>query len=235
MSLEPIKFDPRTKLFLFIYANFIVFVNVSFTVLTLSLLYFIMILCLLGKWKMVFIYTFIFFGAVFIESHLVDLIIFPVVSTIISVIAAAIQRFLPYILAGIIAFTTTRPNEWITTFKKMGISEQFTIPATVLFRFFPTVVKDYRDIRNAMKFRGIATSNWALLRHPIQAIEHIFVPLLMNATNTADDLTAASLSRGLSNPGKHTTYAMIKWRLNDALLIVVPVCLIIYHFSGGLR
>src|SRR5690625_7149235 len=82
-------------------------------------------------------------------------------------------------------------------------------------RFFPTIREDYHRIRQAMVFRGIGTGFWDLVKHPIQTLEFILIPLLMNATQVSEDLTISSLTKGLSLPGKHTSIVQLKMTAYD--------------------
>ena len=61
------------------------------------------------------------------------------------------------------------------------------IPSAVVVRFFPTVGEDYA-IRAPWPCGGIAASR-GTLRHPVQSLEYILMPLLMNSNNVARDLS----------------------------------------------
>ncbi len=43
-------------------------------------------------------------------------------------------------------------------------------PTSIMFRFFPTILEEYRDIRTAMQMRGLSG-----LRNPIALLEYRFV------------------------------------------------------------
>ncbi|UTR13752.1 energy-coupling factor transporter transmembrane protein EcfT [Salipaludibacillus sp. LMS25] len=232
MSIKPVSFDPRTKLVLLIYANVIMFLHVPLLPLMVSILFFTSLYVVSGKGLKGLIYLAIFLIASFVEFVLVDVITVPVLPTILSVLSVAVRRFLPCVMAGYFAFSTTKASEWIVTLKTLLVPHNVIIPVTVMLRFFPSVMKDYQNIRKAMAFRGIATSIWGLFSKPIQAIEHIFVPLLMNATTTADDLAAASLTRGISYPGQHTSYTTISVKAHDWLVISTTFLLLCYHIMG---
>ena len=86
-----------------------------------------------------------------------------------------------------------------------------------MVRFFPTVGEDYRHIRAAMALRGIAAGRGALLRHPVQSLEYILMPLLMNSNNVAQDLSAAALTKGIGLPGRHTCMTELRLTAWDFL------------------
>ena len=98
-----------------------------------------------------------------------------------------------------------------------SVSNISIIPCAVVVRFFPTVGEDYRHIRAAMALRGIAAGRGALLRHPVQSLEYILMPLLMNSNNVAQDLSAAALTKGIGLPGRHTCMTELRLTAWDFL------------------
>lgn len=99
----------------------------------------------------------------------------------------------------------------------LNLPESIIIPCAVVVRFFPTVGEDYRHIRAAMALRGIAAGRGALLRHPVQSLEYILMPLLMNSNNVAQDLSAAALTKGIGLPGRHTCMTELRLTAWDFL------------------
>ena len=102
----------------------------------------------------------------------------------------------------------------------MRVPEAVVIPCVVVIRFFPTIAEDYRQIRNAMALRGIASGGWGLVRHPAQSLEYILIPLLMNATNVAQDLSVAALTKGLGREGRMT---VVDWLV--MIVVTLPLAL----------
>lgn len=95
-------------------------------------------------------------------------------------------------------------------------------------RFFPTIHDDYHQIRDAMALRGIAQGTFALLRHPAQSLEYILMPLLMNATGVAQDLSVAALTKGIGIRGPHTCHTEIRMHGIDwawMVICTVPLAL----------
>ena len=107
-----------------------------------------------------------------------------------------VTMMLPCFITGAYTFTTTSASAFICAMRRMRVPEAVVIPCVVVIRFFPTIAEDYRQIRNAMALRGIAPGGWGLVRHPAQSLEYILIPLLMNATNVAQDLSVAALTKG---------------------------------------
>lgn len=136
-----------------------------------------------------------------------------------------IGKLLPVIIVGAFISGTTKVSELIYTLRKLHLPQWIVIPVSVLFRFFPTVRNDYRQIRKAMKFRGIATTTSDMVRHPIRTMEFIYVPLLNNATNVATDLASASLTRGLTDPGPKSSLVKVKFTPIDGLMCLIGLIL----------
>lgn len=60
-------------------------------------------------------------------------------------------------------------------------------------------------------------------------IECIYVPLMMSASKTADELTVASVTRGIENPSPRTSIVQIGFGVWDA---VITVCFLALFLAG---
>lgn len=134
-------------------------------------------------------------------------------------------KLLPVVIVGAYISGTTKVSELIYTLRRLHMPQWIVIPLSVLFRFFPTIRNDYRQIRKAMKFRGIATTTGDMFRHPVRTMEFIYVPLLNNATNVATDLASASLTRGLTDPGPKTSLIRVRFTLLDGFMCLIGLIL----------
>ena len=147
-----------------------------------------------------------------------------------GLLSVGIRMMMPCLISGSYAFTTTTISEFVCAMRRMRVPEAVVIPCMVVIRFFPTIVHDYRQIRNAMAMRGIAAGRFALVRHPVQSLEFILVPLLMNATIVSRDLSVAALTKGLGIAGEHTCMTTIRMRWFDwgyMAVCTVPLALAI--------
>ena len=136
---------------------------------------------------------------------------------LLSLVSVGVRMMLPCIITGAYAFSTTTVGELTAALRRMHLPESIIIPCAVVVRFFPTVGEDYRHIRAAMALRGIAAGRGALLRHPVQSLEYILMPLLMNSNNVAQDLSAAALTKGIGLPGRHTCMTELRLTAWDFL------------------
>lgn len=142
---------------------------------------------------------------------------------------------LPCLITGAYAFTTTSASAFVCAMRRMHVPEAVVVPCVVIIRFFPTVGEDYRAIRDAMALRGLVSGRFAVLRHPARTLEYVIVPLLMNATIVAQDLSVAALTKGLRRDGAHTSRTTIRMTVADWTVMAacaVPLALDIAGVIG---
>lgn len=65
----------------------------------------------------------------------------------------------------------------------------------------------------------------------MMTLEYTMVPLLMSTATIADELAAASLSRGLDADTKRTSIEDVRLRLQDYLLILFSIVIAV---TGGM-
>ncbi len=214
---KQLSFDPRSKLGVILFASFSLMVSLSFFYEVLFVTVLFLLFVVSGYWR-----KGLGFYGLFWLLALIDVVLFPhadqVVFGLLSFVAVGTRRLLPTIMAASFAVSGTRISEWIAALQKLRVPFALIVPLTVLFRFFPTVVQDYKNIRKALRFRGIALNRWDLLLHPLTAMEYIVVPILMSADTTATNLSAVALMRGLGNTKQHTSIYPLKFQRQDYLL-----------------
>lgn len=65
----------------------------------------------------------------------------------------------------------------ISSMDKLKISKNVSIPIAVMFRFFPSFKEEKKNIKMAMRVRGINFKN------PVKYLEYVSVPLLIISSN----------------------------------------------------
>lgn len=123
-------------------------------------------------------------------------------------------------MAGTVIFTT-KVNEFLSAMAKLRCPKKLTIPFAVMLRYLPAVREDWRYIKDAMRLRDISPSLTGFLKAPVMTVNCIYVPLLMAASKTADELSVASVTRGIENPKQRTCLTVIKMRAADCIVIAV--------------
>jgi len=100
----------------------------------------------------------------------------------------------------------------------MLVPRSIGIPFSVLLRFVPTIKIELKALKENMKIRGIVTSRFFPLLHPIKYIEYTLVPLLMRMIKISDELSASALIRGLDSDENRVTLTKLRFRTTDLLI-----------------
>ncbi len=120
--------------------------------------------------------------------------------------------FLP-ILAAKFLIDTSDVSSLIVSFEKLKFPKVVVIPLAVMFRYFPAFREDRKNITRAMKMRGISFKN------PIKYLEYVSVPILISATNIANDISKSAETKCISYPCQKTRYIEVKFGLVDFIYI----------------
>ena len=119
-------------------------------------------------------------------------------------------------LAGTV-IATTRVNEFLSAMARLRCPRKLTIPLAVMLRYLPTIREDWHYIKDAMRLRDVSPTLWGFLKAPAMTITCIYVPLLTAASKAADELSIASVTRGIENPKQRTCLVEIQMRAADCL------------------
>ena len=122
-------------------------------------------------------------------------------------------------LSGIV-ISTTKVSEFLSAMNRVHAPKNLVIPLAVMLRYIPTIQEDWRFIKDAMRLRDVSPSLKGLLTHPGRTVECIYVPLMMAASKTADELTVASVTRGIENPTQRTSYVRIGFGIADLIVVL---------------
>lgn len=126
-----------------------------------------------------------------------------------------------------IVLSTTKVNEFLTAMNNAHIPKSVVIPLAVMLRYIPTVKEDWRYIKDAMRLRDVTPSFIGFIRNPAMTVECLYVPLMMTASNTADELAIASVTRGIENPKPRTCLLRIRLQARDWVAIVLAFCILV--------
>lgn len=226
--------DPRSKIIILAILSFMVFNDVSLYVS--SILVLIPCICLFfsNHEKSAMIYIVVYVLAKFIQiSILPNSTGF--VAIILITFSYTTTRMLPILMMGYYTISTTKVSEFIASMEKSNIPRDIIIPVSVVFRYIPSVLEEIKSISNAMKMRGFGL-NIKSLKNPLKLIEFYMIPILISAVKTADELSAASLTRGLSNPEPRTHLLEVKLTYFDYALLAITLIgfgIYVYTFLGG--
>ena len=139
-------------------------------------------------------------------------------SSMILMVVLCIRMCMPIMLYGKTFLKTTSVSEMVTGLYAIKIPRSFIITFAVAMRFFPTAKEEISHVRDAMSLRGIGFSLRNLRLRPVLVFEGFLVPLLVRAPTIAEELSAASITRGLDNPVPRTSFMKLNITFKDTFL-----------------
>lgn len=215
---KAIHLDPRTELLLLVIANIVAFTYsarwIEFAVIGVLVL--LLLCCGCGK-------TAIKWGLVFIGLVAVQYYVIPILPKILvimfSILTVYVRKLFPCLMIGALILKTTPVRFLIIALRKWHIPQKLIIPLSITLRYFPAIKEEHRHIRDAMKLRKIKGLE--------RKMECMVVPLLMSATGTADELSAAAITRGIENPVHKTCIVDLRFHIQDYICLLVGCAFII--------
>ena len=148
-------------------------------------------------------------------------------SNMMLMIVLCMRMCMPILLYGQTFLRTTPVSEMVTGLYAIRIPRSFIITFAVAMRFFPTAKEEISHVRDAMSLRGIGFSWLNLRRRPGLVFEGFIPPLLVRASTIAEELSAASITRGLDNPAPRTAFIKLNITVKDTFLTVIFTLLLI--------
>ena len=223
------KLDPRTKVFL-------LFLCIIAAIFAPSLKYeliLVCIICIFGIYQHVIRYAILSLLA-YIVIYIFTILLmkweggFQV--SLISFLGLIHQVYPCGMMSGII-ISSTHVGEFLTAMNQLHMSQKIIIPVAVMLRYLPTIKEDLGHIKDAMHLRDVSPSLLGFMKNPLMTIECIYVPLMMRASQTADELTIASITRGIENPVSRTSLIHIGFHIQDVIIAIVFI-IINFVFIG---
>ena len=129
-------------------------------------------------------------------------------------------------LAGLV-ISTTKVGEFLSAMARLHVPKKLTIPIAVMLRYLPTIREDWHFIKDAMRLRDVSPTFAGFLKAPAMTVNCIYVPLLTAASKAADELSIASLTRGIENPSPRTCLVKIQMQMADWLVMVLFLAFLI--------
>lgn len=123
-------------------------------------------------------------------------------------------------LAGLV-ISTTKVGEFLSAMTRLHVPKKLTIPIAVMLRYLPTIREDWHYIKDAMRLRDVSPTLWGFLKAPAMTVNCIYVPLLTAASKAADELSIASVTRGIENPKPRTCLVSIRMQTGDILTLIL--------------
>lgn len=208
-----LKFDPRTELLLLVMANVVAFtqhfiwVEIAWVVSLLLLI--IVCGCKKAAGKLA-----VAFGICLLLQYY----IFPngpkILASSFTILVSYARKIFPCLIVGTLILQKTPVRELMVALRKCHIPQSLIISLSVTIRYFPALKEEVGYIRDAMKLRNI---------HGIEKIECLLVPIMISATTTAEELSAAAVTRGIENPAHKTSMIVMKFGGQDLLCLAFGI------------
>lgn len=124
--------------------------------------------------------------------------------------------FLPF-MAGKFLIRTSDVGSILTSMDKIKIPKVVSIPIAVMFRFFPSFKEERRNIKLAMRIRGVTPKN------PLKYLEYVAIPVITISLNIADDISKSAETKCIAMPCQKVRYNEVKSGLADIVFLSIIV------------
>ncbi|UZJ40539.1 energy-coupling factor transporter transmembrane protein EcfT [Prosthecochloris sp. SCSIO W1101] len=225
-----VALDPRAKIFFLLAGNFLIVFSPTRAVEAGFVMFFLLVAVLLGGGRValnvVVAYILLLFLQIVSAEKVTQwwgMMLFTFSQFMIMV--------LPYVLLAVIFVSTTKVNELMEALYRLRVSKKVVIPLAVMIRYVPVVSEDFMMIKDAMRMRGISPSFFGFMRRPLETIECLYVPMLMNAARVVDELSAAAVTRGIENRGRKTCIIPMRFGVVDYAFLVLLAALFILEIA----
>lgn len=226
-----LRLDIRTKIFILVIANILMFKMMTVPVHLIVALCFSIYLGISSNFKRMgrFFGIYLFFTAY--EVFFAHTVTLQVIDSFLLLTALMFKTLYFPLCAGMALVSSSKVSELICFLRSIKLPKKMIIVLAVLYRFFPVLLTDYKLIKNSLRMKGIGVSRGYYLLHPIKFFEYVFVPYVIISTNIANELSVSCLCRGIDNEEKPSSYIELKFNKIDYLTMVIVAsafCYIMY-------
>lgn len=218
-----LKFDPRTELLLLLLANVVAFTQHSVWVEITWVVLLLLLIIACGCKKTAGKLAIVFGMCLFLQYY-----IFPngpkILASSFTILVSYARKIFPCLIVGTLILQKTPVRELMVALRKCHIPQGLIIPLSVTIRYFPALKEEVGYIRDAMKLRNI---------HGMQKMECLLVPIMISATTTAEELSAAAVTRGIENPAHKTSMLVMKFGVQDYLCLAFGVMFCMISITMG--
>lgn len=195
--------DVRTKLLLLILANLTLLCRTGGWIETMIVIVFILVLFLLGEKRAAKYYVLVYLLIIVLDNLSLD-ILPAYLFHLLSLFIILAKFTFPTCIAATIVLRTSSVYELIHGLRKWHFPEMILLTLAVMMRFLPQIKTEAKIILQALKIRGIYLRKSDLLKQPKRYFEYFLIPLLMSLLRSSQELTLATLTKGLAVKKKAT-------------------------------
>lgn len=213
--------DPRTKILLLIAVNAFIFTNHRLSFEAITVMGLLLLLNFSGLFRVA-----VRFFIIYITLLIINYVFLPISPRIITmslnIVIVTMRKLLPCWILGKLLIETVPIRLLMYVLGNLHIPQTVIIPLTISIRYFPAIREEKQAISDTMKLRNV--------KGIFKKIEHIYVPIMISASNTADELSQAITARGIENPKQKTCVTSLRFKIQDYLLLLVSIVIIILIF-----
>lgn len=224
MSEGFVHFDPRALIAVLVAASFVAFMEKSLACEVSLLIVLALLQSVSGHWKMALGFV-AGFGLLWLILNyaMPYLAVTPLGALTLSLTLA--RKIFFCAMAAALLVGECSVHRMSAALARMKMPRQILIPFSVTMRYFPALKDDIGHIRDAMSMRQM----------PFAArMEAVVVPVIVAATNTADELSRASVLRGIENPAAPSDTERLSMGPLDWMLVALSaVAVAAVFFVGG--
>lgn len=140
--------------------------------------------------------------------------------TFVALIALYLRLY-PVFMIGSILIESS-PMKLMSALRWLKIPNSIIVAWVVSFRFLDEIGIRLKEIRAAMKVRGLKLS----LMHPIYSFELYLIPLVYKCLNISETLVSSIISRGIEYEGEKTSFIPLRFNFSDYVYITIPLILL---------
>lgn len=213
-------FDPRAGLWTLIAANIIAFsdhtlwVELALVALLLALMVVHRRFTMAVKWAVGYCALLVFQQVILPASPMI-------IATSFTIFATYTRRMFPCLMTGSLMLKCTPLRCLIVGLRQLHIPQKLIVAISVTLRYFPAIREEIGHIRDAMKLRNI---------RGLGRLECTVMPLMVSATETAEELSAAAVTRGIENPARKTSAVSLRLMPVDLIGMLLVLALLIGSF-----
>lgn len=208
--------DPRTFLLLLLFANAITFFLKSLWIEIGWIVFIGIVMLAAGRYQMA-VQWILSFSMLLLLQYIVLPTAPEIISSIFALLVNYSIRMFPCLMTGAFMIREITLRRFVLAMRKLHISEKLIISLSVTIRYFPAIKEETRYIKDALSLRKIKFS---------KKLEAMLVTLMMSATATAEELSAAAVTRGIENPIEKTSLLSLKLNSADYICSVIG-CLLL--------
>ena len=226
-----LKLDIRTKIFILIIANILMFKMMSISTHLVIALCFSIYLGISSNFKRMIRFFGIYLFLTAYEVFFAHTVTLQVLDSFLLLTALMFKTLYFPLCAGMALVSSSKVSELICFLRNIRLPKKMIIVLAVLYRFFPVLLTDYKQIKNSLKMKGIGVSRGYYLLHPFKFFEYIFVPYVIISTNIANELSVSCLCRGIDNEEKPSSYIELKFNKIDYIvmaIVIIACCCIMF-------